>query len=71
MLLRAAGLPRHLIRLDDTEVAFADAAARRGPTSEDLVARARSAAAATPPGHRALADARREWATWRAITEAR
>jgi|GEM_PF-6618298 len=48
----------HLIRLRDTEVAFAAAAA------------ARATVAATPAGHRALGDARREWAVWRAILEA-
>jgi hypothetical protein len=76
MLLRAAGHPRHLLRLQDTEVAFVDAARRRlGPAApvaavEALIAGARAAAEAGPPAHRALADARREWSIWHTIAEA-
>ena len=75
MLLRAAGEPRHLIRLQDTSVAFAAAAGvrlGRQSTDEavtDLIAQARTPIDAQPPGHRALADARREWQIWRAIVE--
>lgn len=73
MLLRAGGHRRHLLRLQDTEVAFADAArCRLGPEAtqadiDALVAGARAAADAAPHAHRALADARREWSIWRAI----
>jgi hypothetical protein len=77
MLLRAAGRPRHLIRLRDTEVAFADAAVRRLGAAADpvamaaLVARARNAVEARPPAHRALQDARREWTIWQMIQGAK
>ena len=72
MLLRASGLPRHLRRLEDTEVAFLDAA--RAKSSDDtqaaaLIAAARAKIDAQPIGHRAEADARREWSIWRAILE--
>lgn len=73
MLLRAAGHPRHLIRLDDTEVAFRAAAmARLGPAADpatitSLIAAARAQIEAELPAHRALADAKRERAIWRAI----
>ena len=68
MLLRASGQPRHLIRLQDSDVAFSEAA-RNG--SGDVEARIAAAkAAADPPGHRALADARREWSIWRALVAA-
>lgn len=76
MLLRAAGRPRHLIRLDDTETAFVLAARQRlgaaatGDAVAGLIARARAVVEALPPGHRALADARREWQIWRAVLEA-
>ncbi len=69
MLLRATGRPRHLIRLEDTEVAFNDAAGRRGQHAAALVALARAEVGASAPAHRALADARREWSIWRAIVE--
>ena len=73
MLLRASGLPRHLHRLQDTEVAFLEAA--RAKTSDEAQVAARIAAArakidAQPARHRAEADARREWSIWRAIREA-
>jgi hypothetical protein len=68
MLLRAAGHPRHLVRLQDSEVAFCAAAE---PWGGDVAARIEGAKqAARPPGHRALADARREWEIWRALVEA-
>lgn len=72
MLLRAAGRPRHLLRMADTEVAF-DEAARQVVASDDeaaiarLVARARSTAETWPVAHRAEADARREWRVWQLI----
>jgi hypothetical protein len=73
MLLRAAGHPRHLIRLCDTEEAFIDAARRQLGAGANpaavaaLIARARAAIDATAASHRALADARREWSIWQAI----
>lgn len=76
MLLRGAGLPRHLIRLQDTEIAFTAAArAQLGaePTGDAVarhIAKARAIVEAQPAGHRALSDARREWQIWNAIREA-
>jgi hypothetical protein len=69
MLLRAAGYPRHLLRLRDTEAAFVEAA--RELAAEDgvaeVIAAARAKVEAEPPSHRALEDARREWRIWQAI----
>ena len=76
MLLRGAGQPRHLIRLQDTEIAFTAAArAHLGPQANDdavaaLIAKAHAVVDAQPPGHRALSDARREWQIWKTIREA-
>ena len=79
-LLRAAGLPRHALRLRDTEEARREAAVAalaaegRDPAREEaLVARvlaevAEDASAATPE-HRALADARREMTLWRGMAD--
>lgn len=69
MLLRASGHPRHLVRLQDTDVAFAAAAEARGGDGAARIAAARARIDALPVGHRALADARREWAIWHAIVE--
>ena len=75
MLLRAAGKPRHLLRLRDSEEAFIEAAHERlGPDADeatiaDLVASVRARLEAEPATHRALADARREWAIWRELRE--
>lgn len=69
MLLRAAGHPRHLVRLQDTEVAFSAAAEARGGEGAAIIAAARAKVEATPAGHRALGDARREWSIWRTIVE--
>lgn len=67
MLLRAAGHPRHLVRLQDTEVAFLAAAE---PWGGNVAARIEGArAAARSPSHRALPDARGEWEIWRALME--
>jgi hypothetical protein len=75
-LLRGGGLPRHALRLRDTEEARAEAAAealaaaalppeeRARALAAILEEIARRAAAATPE-HRALDDARREMALWR------
>lgn len=70
MLLRGAGLPRHLLRLRDSEEAFAEAVrARLGAdvppeTVADEIARAQAAVGSEPATHRALADARREYRIW-------
>lgn len=67
MLLRAAGKPRHLLRLKDTEEAFEEAARLRlGSEADDLavqsaIAGARVAAENEVSTHRAADDARREW----------
>lgn len=73
MLLRAAGRPRHLLRLKDTDEIFVEAARKRmGPDADaaavaELVAAARAVVDEQPATHRAAADARREWAIWRAV----
>lgn len=71
MLLRAAGRPRHFLRLRDSEEAFVEAArARLGGGADvqavtEVVAAARARVEAGPPAiHRALADARRERDIW-------
>jgi hypothetical protein len=75
MLLRAAGRPRHLLRLRDSEEAFAQAARMRlGPDAdeaavEEAIVLARVSAAAQTVTHRALADARQEWAIWREVVK--
>jgi len=73
VLLRASGFPRHLLRLEDSEEAFVEAAtARLGEAATEtaiarLVATARATVEAWPPDHRAVGDARREWEIWREI----
>lgn len=78
-LLRAAGLPRHALRLRDTEEAqrpaATDALKRAGVREEDwprlldeiLGSARRAAEEAGPPAHRALDDARRELRLWRDV----
>ncbi|WP_338662574.1 transcriptional regulator [Pararoseomonas sp. SCSIO 73927] len=75
-LLRAAGLPRHALRLRDTEEARRDSAiqalAEGGRGADDrlletVLAEAAEEARAADPAHRALADARREMALWRGM----
>lgn len=78
-LLRAAGLPRHSLRLKDSDDALAEAAATilrtivpadaLAKTVAQLVAETERAPGASP-AHRALADAREEHARWLAVTEA-
>jgi hypothetical protein len=73
-LLRAAGLPRHALRLRDSEIAFHDAARaglpNQGPAAEKradrIVAEVMTRFSAAPPAHRALADAERELERWHA-----
>lgn len=75
LLLRAAGLPRHAVRLTDTEDAQAAAVREAlslsglgGPAIEAAVTRIlaqqRETAKCEKPAHRALADATRERALW-------
>ena len=77
-LLRAAGLPRHALRLRDTEEARRDAAlaaldaAGTDPARRDGLLRAvmeelEQQARAAVPAHRAVSDAEREMALWRGI----
>jgi len=76
VLLRAAGLPRHALRLKDADDAHREAAAEvlRGRIPDDqlalsselLIAEARRRLGG-PPRHRALADAQQELAIWREV----
>lgn len=78
-LLRAAGLPRHALRLRDTEeaqreavlAALAEAGVpaeqQAGLAYEILSAALAEAEQAGPPAHRALADARQELERWREL----
>jgi hypothetical protein len=79
-LLRAAGLPRHGLRLRDTEAAQRDAARailrdsvaadRLDREIETLVVAARKQAEDAPRAHRALADAIAERDLWLAVRSA-
>lgn len=79
-LLRAAGLPRHSLRLRDTEEVQRDAVRailaghlppeRMAAEAERLIADAATAHESDQPAHRALADARQEWTRWREIKAA-
>lgn len=73
VLLRAAGLPRHALRLRDSELAFAQAAtvlSSRLPEAEAeaarvaILAQAQQERAGRVVVHRALADAQEERRTW-------
>jgi hypothetical protein len=78
-LLRAAGLPRHALRLQDTDVAQRCAVVEvlrsaQVPVEhheailEDILSKARSRDEEQgAPAHRALADARRELQIWRDV----
>ena len=72
-LLRAAGRPRHLLRLKDSEEAFVAAARMHAGVelAAQRVAEARERANAAPVAHRAVDDARREWSIWRQLVERR
>lgn len=74
-LLRAGGLPRHALRLRDTEEARAEAAAaalaaagvppeERQRLADPILAEAQRRAKDAQPAHRALDDARRERDLW-------
>ncbi|MCG7391562.1 transcriptional regulator [Microvirga sp. ACRRW] len=78
-LLRSAGLPRHALRLQDTDVAHENAITRilqeAGVADDeiavhvkDILAQARLKDEADgAPAHRALADAKRELRVWRDV----
>ncbi|MXP63374.1 transcriptional regulator [Roseomonas sp. M0104] len=72
-LLRAAGLPRHALRLRDTEEAQRQAVtaalggAGEAQAEEVLAAARRAVEASGAPVHRALDDARRELKLWREV----
>lgn len=77
-LLRAAGLPRHALRLRDTEeaqrrsaLAVLDGAGVPADAREGVLAEVlddtRRAAETGPPAHRALDDARRELRLWQDV----
>ncbi len=77
VLLRAAGLPRHALRLHSSKLALEEQAARLLP--DDVAKAERStrsqallkviASDMGNPAHRALADARAELDRWLAVTE--
>ena len=78
VLLRAAGFPRHTLRLQDTDIALRDTAThilRDAVPPEELEARVRDLVAwanttkDSPPAHRALADATEERAIWRRLRD--
>jgi hypothetical protein len=77
-LLRAAGLPRHALRLRDTDEAQRGAVlavlerggvpvGARRDILDGILEPARRAAKAQAPAHRALDDARRELSLWREV----
>lgn len=77
VLLRAAGLPRHALRLKDSDEAHRAAVAEilqgRLPEEEiqtlalEMLGQARREQAAVPARHRALADAQAELEVWREV----
>ncbi len=79
VLLRSAGLPRHAIRLIDTDLGLAELAeallAPFLPSSEihratrKVLAEAAGRFENRPPAHRALPDARQERERWLAVSE--
>ncbi|UYY57464.1 transcriptional regulator [Sphingomonas sp. S2-65] len=79
-LLRAAGLPRHSLRLRDSDDLLLETArealrprviaARLEEEAANLVALAQVRAADAPPAHRALADAAEERERWLAVRAA-
>lgn len=78
-LLRGAGLPRHALRLQDTDVAHVEAITRilreagvpdntlAGHAERILAEARRKDEAKGDPDHRALADAKRELRVWRDV----
>jgi hypothetical protein len=79
-LLRAAGLPRHSLRLRDSDDAHKEAAvailapvvpaARLPAIVADLLASTRERASGEAPAHRALADAQEERQRWLTVRQA-
>ena len=79
-LLRAAGLPRHALRLKDSDDAFIEIAADTlravippdglAEAAGDLVALLEVRGKTGPPAHRALADAEKERGCWLHVREA-
>lgn len=75
-LLRAAGLPRHALRLKDSDELFRDlicarhADLDRAEQDERLAAVLAATEEREQPTHRALADARAEWQRWRRVVAA-
>jgi len=77
LLLRAAGLPRHALRLRDTEVAQAESAAALLDTLltpgeaagavREILAEVREEAERSAPRHRAVDDAEGELRRWREV----
>jgi hypothetical protein len=77
LLLRAAGLPRHTLRLRDTEAAQAEAAAKlldplltpgeAAGAVREIVDAVRAEAEPTRPRHRAVDDAAEELRRWREV----
>jgi hypothetical protein len=77
LLLRAAGLPRHALRLRDTEVAQAESAAEwldplltpgeAAGAVREIIEEVRAEAERTPPRHRAVEDAAEELRRWREV----
>jgi len=77
LLLRAAGLPRHALRLRDTEVAQAATAAafldplltpeEAAGAIREIVGAVRTEAERVPPRHRAVEDAAEELRRWREV----
>lgn len=78
-LLRAALLPRSTLRLHDTDIARHEAARavlqgrvppdRIGIAADNIAALAQLRQRENGTAHRALADARAEWESWRAAAE--
>lgn len=79
-LLRAAGLPRHALRLRKTDDVLAETASailapvtlagELAAAATALIARVEDNISVTPPAHRALADAEQERQRWLRISEA-
>lgn len=77
LLLRAAALPRHALRLRDTEVAQAESAAavldglltpgEAAGAVREIIATVREEAERTAPRHRAVDDAAEELRRWREV----
>ena len=77
LLLRAAGLPRHSLRLRDTEVAQAESAAEildplltpgeAAGAVREIIAEVRAEAQLQTPRHRAVDDAAGELRRWREV----